>query len=50
MDKDGKIRFVRKPNKVRGITGDDFLANARNRINVKDIVREVLSEYGIKST
>lgn len=50
VDREGHIRFVRKPNKVRGITGDDFLANARNRISVKDIVREVLSEYGIKST
>lgn len=52
IDKHGKLRFIRsnKGVMIKGIKGDDFLANARNRINIKDIIREVLSEYGLKST
>lgn len=50
IGKDRKLHFVRHPAKIKAIKGDDFLTRARNRININNIVKEVLSEYGIKSS
>lgn len=49
VGKDGKIHFVHRPNKVRGISGDKrWLERARNSVKYRKIICEVLDRHGIK--
>lgn len=49
VGKDGRIHFVRKPQTVRGIKGDQgWLKRARNSVKYRKIIAEVLDRHGIK--
>lgn len=49
VGKDGRIHFVRRPQMVRGINGDsEWLTRARNSVNYRKIIAEVLDRHGIK--
>lgn len=48
VGKDGRIHFVKKPKRVKGIRGDDWLARARDMVKIDMIIEEVLRENGFK--
>lgn len=49
VGKDGKIHFVKRPKTVKGIKGDNgWLTRARNSVNYRKIIGEVLDRHGIK--